>query len=157
MLEEGYFVRMLVLLGIMLLFVLALLILQGTEHIHYVLDKDGIHARTYLRDPALRQIYARFQSPESAQHLQDTDTRPPLQGFVMVRRTTIPWEEVKMVRFWKEGGTVLFYRPRFWQALAMYCPVEEQESAEEFIRRKMKKYKDVPVIPETEKPAKKKR
>lgn len=155
MISQGYLIRMLVLLGVMLLLILLLLLAQGTEHVHYVLDKDGIHARTYLKEPTSTQVYARFQSPAGAQHLQETDSRLPLQGFLMVRRVTIPWDQVRRIRFWKEGTAVLIYRPSFWQALAMYCPMEEQEAVEDYVRKKMKKFKEIPVEPVLEKPKKK--
>lgn len=151
LLAQNYPLKMVILLGALLCAVLAVLILQGTEHVHYVFDKDGVHARTYLKEPKKAQIYSRFRTPASLPLLQKTDSRPALEGYVQVGRITIPWDHVRKVIFRREGGSILFFRPRFWQSLAVHCPAEEAAAAEEYIRRKMKTYKTVPVIPKVQK------
>lgn len=117
----------------------------GYGKVHYVLDKQGVHARTYLHDPGPVQLYARFITPEAVERLAATDDRPPLDGLTLVRRVTLPWSAVRRVRIWREGGAMLFFRPRFWQALAMRCPIGSLEEAEAFARKKLKRFKGVRI------------
>ena len=143
--SQGFFGVMLSVLGVMLGLLFLLLALQGTEKVHYVLDKQGVHARTYLHDPGPVQLYARFITPEAVERLAATDDRPPLDGLTLVRRVTLPWSAVRRVRIWREGGAMLFFRPRFWQALAMRCPIGSLEEAEAFARKKLKRFKGVRI------------
>lgn len=145
LLAQNYLIWMVVLLFALLGLVFALLYFQQSERVHYVLDKDGVHARTYLEAGNNRQLALRFRSSFSCEKLQQTDTRPALDGLVQISRVTIPWSAVRRVCFC--GDTIQFFRPRFWQALAVHCPREEAEAAEEYIRKKMHRFKTVPVLP----------
>lgn len=152
--SQGFFWTLLGVLGVMLLFILVLLYIQGVERVHYLFDKQGIWARTYLPDPSDLQLYSRFLTSQSIALLED-DQRPKLEGLTLIRRIYIPWQEIRRVRIWHQGFTILLFKPTFWQALAVSCPIGEMTEAEEYIRKKMKKFKKVKVQP-IDKPIKKK-
>ena len=107
-----------------------------------------MHARVYVPEGcgALR-LYARFTTPEAVERLAAGDDRPPLEGLTLVRRVTLPWESIRRVRVWREGATLLFFHPRYWQVLAMRCPLADLPLAEEYVRKKLKRFKRVKVLP----------
>lgn len=154
--SQGFFVTLMGVFIVMLLLTLALLLLQGPERVHFVLDKQGVHARTYLPVAQPVRLYARFLTPESVEKITDGE-RPPLDGLTLVRYVFLPWAQIKRVRIWREGFALLFYRPTFWQALAVRCPVGELSEAESFIRAKMKRFKKAGVWPLENEKMKKKR
>ena len=139
---------MLGLLAGMLAALLALMLLRGPERVHFVLDRQGVHARVYVPEGcgALR-LYARFTTPEIVERLAAGDDRPPLEGLTLVKRVTLPWESIRRVRVWREGATLLFFHPRYWQVLAMRCPLADLPLAEEYVRKKLKRFKRVKVLP----------
>lgn len=155
LLARGFVFTMMAILGIMLLLILILLILQGPEKVHYILDKDGVTACTYVDQGKKLPRIARFVTADQADFLSQTEHALP--GLTLVKRVILPWEKVRRVRIWQEGQTILFYRPSWWQALAMPCPPDDMPEAENFIRQKMKRIKDAKVQPEEKKPAKKRR
>lgn len=143
--EQGFVGLMLSLLGGLLVLVLALLWLQGPEKVRYVMDKDGVKAYTYLPSGASVGIYARFLTPDMAAGLQaEEDVLPDLE---LVRRVIVPWSELRRVRVWREGAVILFFRPSYWQVLAMNCPLGELVEAETYVRTKLKRYKRIRVLP----------
>ena len=93
------------------------------------------------------RLYARFTTPEAVERLAAGDDRPPLEGLTLVRRVTLPWESIRRVRVWREGATLLFFHPRYWQVLAMRCPLADLPAAEEYVRKKLKRFKRVKVLP----------
>lgn len=133
LLRQGFLWVMLGLLAGMLAALLALMLLRGPERVHFVMDRAGVHARVYVPQGcgALR-LYARFTTPEAVERLAAGDDRPPLEGLTLVRRVTLPWESIRRVRVWREGATVLFFHPRYWQVLAMRCPLADLPPAEEY-------------------------
>ena len=148
LLRQGFLWVMLGLLAGMLAALLALMLLRGPERVHFVLDRQGVHARVYVPEGcgALR-LYARFTTPEIVERLAAGDDRPPLEGLTLVKRVTLPWESIRRVRVWREGATLLFFHPRYWQVLAMRCPLADLPPAEEYVRRKLKRFKRVKVLP----------
>lgn len=148
LLRQGLLWVMLGVLAGMLLALLAVLLLRGPERVHFVMDRQGVHARVYVPQGcgALR-LYARFTTPEAVERLAAGDDRPPLEGLTLVRRVTLPWESIRRVRVWREGATVLFFHPRYWQVLAMRCPLADLPLAEEYARKKLKRFKRVKVLP----------
>ena len=143
--EQGFLSLMLGALVLTLGLIWLLLFLQGVENVHVVLDKQGVHIRTYLPEGNQLALAAHFTSAQTAEML--ADDRPPLEGLVLVRRITLPWEAVKRVRIWQEGAVILFFRPSFWQAAAVHCPFGELSGAEAYVRKKMKKHKKVRIDP----------
>lgn len=156
LLSQGLTETMLGLLALALGCMLVLFWLQGIENVHVVMDRQGVHVRTYIAEGNLVGLYARFAGEETVRRLMQTDDRPPLEGLVLVRRVTLLWSEIRRVRIWREGSTLLFFRPSFWQAAAVCCPVEELAEAEAFVRKKLKRYKKTKVQP-VEKAEKKKK
>ncbi len=147
LLDQGFFWVMLCVLALMLLCVLLLLILQGAEKVHVAIDKTGVHARTYVVQQNPLAVYTRFTTPALAEELAVGDDRPVPDGLMLVRRVTLPWGSIKRVRLWREGGAALFFRPRYWQALAVRCPYGEGPAVEAYVRKKLKRFKHVPVLP----------
>ena len=151
-LMQGGFLRiMLGLLAAVLAGIWVVLRLQGPESVHVVLDKQGVQVRTYVQEGNASAVYARFLSMQSLEKLAETDERPSLEGLSLVRRISLPWSEIRRVRIWREGSTILFFRPALWQAAAVNVPVNELETAEEFVRKKMKRNKKAKVQPPVKK------
>ena len=147
LLTGGFLRTMLVLLAASLLVIWVMLKLQGVESVHVVLDKQGVHVRTYVQQGNELALYARFLSREAAEKLAAEDDRPELPGLVLVRRVSLPWNTISRVRIWREGCTILFFRPSMWQAAAIAVPVNELEAAEDLVRKKMKRNKKAKVQP----------
>lgn len=147
LIEQGFLETMLGVLGLTLLLIWMVLSLQGVENVHVLLDRQGVHIRTYLPEGNRLSMAAHFVSEQAAEKLAAEDDRPPLEGLVLVRRVTLPWAAVKRVRIWREGSAVLFFRPAFWMAAAVRCPFSEMPEAEAFVRKKLKRQKKVKIIP----------
>lgn len=149
---QGFAETMLGLLAALLLVCLLSLWLQGDEKVRYLLDRDGVRAYTYLQEPSDVQLYARFLSPASARALAGDEHA--IEGLTLVRRVVLPWSQVRRVRVVKENATLLFFRPKYWQALAVRCPPQELEAAEALVRAKLKRFPKAAVYP-LQKPKKK--
>lgn len=147
LIEQGFLKMMLGVFALTLGAIWLLLSMQGIENVHVVLDKQGVHIRTYLPQANRMAMTAHFVSEEMAEKLAAADDRPPLEGLVLVRRVTIPWDAVKRVRIWREGAAILFFRPTFWQAAAVRCPLSELPEAEAYVRKKLKRQKKVRITP----------
>lgn len=147
LIDQGFLNLMLGVTALALGAIWLLLSMQGIENVHVVLDKQGVHIRTYLPEGNRAAMNAHFVSEEAAEKLAAEDDRPPLEGLVLVRRVTIPWTAVKRVRIWREGAAILFFRPSFWQAAAVRCPISELSEAEAYVRKKLKRQKKVRIIP----------
>lgn len=156
LMEQGLMSTLFSLLAAALALIWLLLSLQGVESVHVVLDKQGVHVRTYIHRHNTLGLYARFASPQTVERLTETDDRPELDGLMLVRRVTLPWNDIRRVKIWREGSTILFFRPSFWQVAAVRVSFTELPEAEEYIRRKMKRVKKAKVLP-LEKPEKKKK
>lgn len=157
LLEQGFLTSMLSILALMLAVIWGLLALQGREKVHVLLDKQGVHVRTYLSQQDDLALYMRFLTPAAAERLQESDDRPALEGLRLVKRVTLPWQAVRRVRIWREGMTILFFRPSFWQAAAIRCPADDLPAAEELVRKKLKRFKKVKITPAEQTEKKKKR
>ena len=157
LLEQGL-LRTMALLLLAALGVIGLLLrLQGVESVHVVLDKQGVHVRTYIHQHNTIGLYARFATPLTVERLMETDDRPELEGLMLVRRITLPWNDVRRVKIWREGSTILFFRPAFWQVAAIRCPYAELPEAEAYLRKKLKRVKKAKVQPQDPTEKKKKR
>ena len=147
LLKGGFLRTMLVMLGVLLAGMWLVFRLQGVESVHVVLDKQGVQVRTYVQEGNDMALYARFLSEQAIDKLAAEDERTALEGLTLVRRISLPWSEIRRVRIWREGSTILFFRPTFWQAAAVRVPVNELEEAEGFVRKKMKRNKKAKVQP----------
>lgn len=121
--------------------------LQGVESVHVLLDKQGVQVRTYVQEGNRLALAARFLSEQTVEKLAAEDERPELEGLTLVKRINLPWSEIRRVRIWREGTTILFFRPTFWQAAAVRVPVNELDEAEGYVRKKMKRNKKAKVQP----------
>lgn len=147
LLEGGFLHTMLVLLLLAVAGIWLLFRLQGVESVHVLLDKQGLQIRTYVQEGNRLALYSRFLSEAAAEKLAAEDERPQLQGLVLVRRVSLPWNQIRRVRVWREGCTILFFRPAYWQAAAVRVPVNELADAESYVRKKMKRNKKAKVLP----------
>lgn len=147
LIEQGFLRTMFGVLALMLGVIWLLLKGQGIENVHVVLDKQGVHIRTYLPEGDEIGLYTRFISPQMAEKLAAEDERPALEGLRLVRRVTVAWSAVRRVRIWREGSVILFFRPSFWQAAAVCCPAGELAQAEAYVRKKLKRQKKTKVLP----------
>ena len=147
LLSQGLMGTMLGLLALTLLAIYLILHLQGAESIHTVIDKQGVHVRTYIAEGNDLGLYARFMTQQSADRLAQADDRPALNGLTLVKKTSLAWSDIRRVRVWREGSMILFYRPSFWQAAAVRCPGRELPEAEALVRKKLKRFKKVKVLP----------
>lgn len=156
LIDQGFLEMMLGMLALSLLAIWLILHMQGVESVHTVLDRQGVHVRTYIAQGNDLGLYARFMNQAAADKLAQEDDRPALGGLTLVRNVSLSWDEIRRVKLWREGGTMLFFRPSLWQAAAVNCPVREWAEAEAFVRKKMKRFKKVKIYP-MEKPEKKKK
>ena len=124
---------------------------------HTVLDKQGVHLRIYIAQGNDLGLYARLMTQQSADRLALSDDRPALPGLTLVKHVFLPWDQIRRVRIWREGGTLLFYRPSLWQAAAVRCPGGQLNEAEAFVRKKMKRFKKVRILSSISDKKKKKR
>ena len=153
--RRGFGLTMLWLLGGMLALFWALLFCQGQEKVHYLLDKDGVSAYTYVSEEVNNlALYARFLTPAQTEAMQEDEHALP--GLRLVRRVILPWERMKRVKIWREGQTLLFFDPAYWQVLAVTCPVQEFAEAEAWVRAKTKRFKTVRVLPAEKEKSRKK-
>ena len=153
--RRGFGLTMLWLLGGMLALFWALLFCQGQEKVHYLLDKDGVSAYTYVSEEVNNlALYARFLTPAQTEAMQEDEHALP--GLWLVRRVILPWERMKRVKIWREGQTLLFFDPAYWQVLAVTCPVQELAEAEAWVRAKTKRFKTVRVLPAEKEKSRKK-
>lgn len=153
--RRGFGLTMLWLLGGMLALFWALLFCQGQEKVHYLLDKDGVSAYTYVSEEVNNlALYARFLTPAQTEAMQEDEHALP--GLWLVRRVILPWERMKRVKIWREGQTLLFFDPAYWQVLAVTCPVQELAEAEAWVRAKTKRFKTVLVLPAEKEKSRKK-
>ena len=155
--QQGLLSTMLCLLALVLLAIFLLLHLQGAESVHTVLDRRGVHVRIYIAEGNDLGLYTRLMTQQSADRIAQADDRPPLGGLTLVKYTFLPWEQIRRVRVWREGGMILFYRPSLWQAAAVRCPAGQLCEAEAFVRKKMKRFKKVRILPPASDEKKKKR
>lgn len=147
LLTGGFLRTMIGLLAAILAGIWLMLRLQGAESVHVVLDRQGVKVRTYVQEGNSMALYARFLSEQAVEKLASEDARPALQGLTLVRRVSLPWSEIRRVRIWREGSTILFFRPAFWQAAAVRVPVHELEEAEAYVRKKLKRNQKAKVQP----------
>ena len=139
--RNGFLGTMLILLGAVLALFFVLLYLQGSECIHYVLGKQGIHAWTYLQDPKPIQLYTRLLTPEAIEKFAQDEHA--LEDLTLIRYQTIAWQDVHRVRLWRENAVLLIYRPSWWQVMHVNCPIEEWTAVEQMTRQKLKPRKEV--------------
>ena len=141
---QGFFWTLMGVLGLMLLAMLTLLTAQGKETVRFVFDRDGIHAYTYLNRPSALRLYSRFLTWASMNAMQKEELS--MEGYHLVKRVDVLWTDIKRVRFWKENRQILLFKPAWWQALSVTCPLHEYEAAEAFLRKKLGRNKKVKII-----------
>lgn len=124
---------------------LLILALQGRESVHYVLDRDGAHAYTYLKDPTRLMLYARLLSPSALEALRENEQNQ-VPGLTLISARHILWQDVKRVRFWRENGRILFYHPSFWLYLPVTATGGDYDEAEAMIRKKLGRNKRVRLV-----------
>ncbi len=137
---QGFFWTLFSALGLMLLFTLALLAMQGREVVRYVLDGKGAHTYVYIKEPRTMNLYARLTTPQAVAALQQ-DAPEPMAGYQFVRRADIAWAQVRRAGFWPETRTILLYQPTFWLALCIRAGQSGYAEAEAHVLKKVPKRK----------------
>ena len=140
---QGFFWTMTGALGLFLAVTFALLSLQGSEKVRYVLDAKGAHVYTCLHQPGRIRLYARLTTPAAVESLQADRTENASDGWTTVRRVDLPWSAVRRVRLWAETGTLLLYHPVWWQAVCIRCSDQDYEDALAYLQKKLGKKKSV--------------
>ena len=123
----------------------AVLRLQGVENVHVVLNRQGVHIRTYVPQGSRLALLSHFMNEAAADKLLQEDERPELQGLVLVRRVSLPWNQIRRVRIWREESTLLFFRPTLWQAAYVRVPAQEMNAVEEYVRNRLKRSKKTKI------------
>jgi hypothetical protein len=134
---QGFFWSLMGLLGVTLCVTFGLFFLQGPEQVRYILDARGAHAIVFIPANRPLRVYARLLTPQAALALQEDAGETPPEGMLLVRKTDVAWNAVRRVRFWPETGTVLFFRPNYWQALTLRCDQAAYAEAEAFVRKRL--------------------
>lgn len=132
---QGFFGLLLLALGFTLALAALFFILQGRETVCYVLDQKGAHAHVYINKPTPIRLYARLTTPEAVEGLQVNGPVEP--GLTYIRGVDIPWVEIRRAQYWPETATCLLYRPYWWQAMCIRCPLNAYSEAETFVRGKL--------------------
>ena len=122
---QGFFLTLLAVFGVLLLCTWLALALQRRDWVHFVLDAKGVHAFTYLKEPTKAALRVRLLNEETIARLQAENEDQLVEGLTLICRSELAWTDVKRVRFWAEASTVLFFRPRWWQAMYVRCSAEE--------------------------------
>ncbi len=149
---EGLFWVLIATLGVVLGISALVLLLQGVENLHYVLDKDGVHAYTYLPQPTRLELLSRSLGADTVEQLNEKGENS-VAGYTLVQVKHLLWADVKRARFWPEAGKLLLFRPAWWQSMAVHCPPEDYSALEETVRKKLGR--KVPVLPAPPKKKKK--
>lgn len=134
---QGFFWSLMGLFGFALGVTFCLFLLQGPEQVRYILDAHGAHAFIFIPADSPLRVYTRLMTPLAAQALQAEAAETPPEGMLLVRKTEVAWNTLQRVRFWPETGTVLFFCPRYWQALALRCGQGAYTEAEAFVRKRL--------------------
>ena len=142
-LAQDFFAVLLFVLGLMVLATMALLCLMGRESVRCVLDARGAHAFILLRNARPVQLRLRMLTPQTLESLKDNAPIAIADGYTLVKRTDIAWTDIQRMRCWPETRTLLFYRPRWWLALAMHCDEAVYADALEWTEKKLGRRKGV--------------
>ena len=142
---QGFFWTLIGALGFMLLVMMTLLILQGREVVHFVMDKDGAHAYTYISHPTTLQLSVRFLNWDAVEKMQKEELR--MEGYLLVKRIDLLWKDIRRAALWREECRILLFNPSWWQALTVSCPPQEYTEAETFLRKKLGRNKKVKITP----------
>ncbi len=142
---QGFFWTLIGALGVMLLLMLLVLWLQGRENVHFVLDKEGVHAFTHLERSSATRLYARFLSPEAASRLRAKVVIA--YNDTLVKRQDVFWTDIRRVSCWRENRQLLFFRPSWWQVLVVTCPPQIYADAEAYVRKKLSRNKKATITP----------
>ena len=134
---QGFFWSLIGILGLALCATFCLFLLQGPEQVRYILDARGAHALAFIPANRPLRVYTRLLTPQTALALQAEAGESSPEGMLLIKKTDIPWNAVRRVRFWPETGTVLFFRPRYWQALTLRCGQGTYAEAEAFVRKRL--------------------
>ena len=140
---QGFFWTLMGALGLFLAATFALLSMQGSEMVRYVLDARGAHVYTYVRQPDVIRLYARLTTPAAVESLQVERKENSADGYTLVRQIDLPWTAVRRARLWPETGTVLLYHPLWWQAVCIRCTTQDYHDTLAYLQKKLGKKKSV--------------
>ncbi|MEA5146580.1 MAG: hypothetical protein VB041_11145 [Candidatus Limiplasma sp.] len=143
---QGFFWLVLLTLGILLALTWLILLLQGKETVHCVLDSKGVHTHVYLLSPKPLRLYARFTTPQAAFALACGHTEGMGEDYLCIRRTDTAWGSIRRYALWPETGTIILYSPSFWSVAHLRCPSQEAYGqALAYVHKKAPKTKRTPI------------
>lgn len=142
LLQNGILASMGISFILIIAVIMILLVLHGKEQIFTVFDKDGVTVSAYKDHPnGLQRLFCR--SEEHTKHDKyDADWLP--DEYELIRRVFLPWDQIKKVRQWRGGATLLLYRPFLWLVVAVPYASDDTQIITELVRQKVKKLK-IPV------------
>lgn len=146
MLTEGLIWLILGALALTALIWLVVLLMQGKESVHYVLDSAGAHVYTYLKNPTRVKLAARLITPETVKALCDSG-EDNVPGLKLISARHLLWQDMRKVRLWRENGRILLFRPAWWLCLVMTATNVDFDPAEAMIRKKLSRNKRARVVP----------
>ena len=139
LITQGFIKEMFIIFVFCVAVVFLLLSLRGKEHVHCVLDKDGMHVRVYLKNPTKWQYTLRFCNEKNLELLAKDERNIP--NFTLVSSAHVLWKECKRIRLWSKGLTLIAYKPKYWQALVICLPIQQYNEIVEYVYLKGKKNK----------------
>ncbi len=113
--------------------ILGVLIAQGREENYYILDEQGAHVQTWVRDQRVKCL-ARMQSYAQCKKTRAQDAAG--QTLVMVENRCLPWTDVRRVEY--RRGRVLLYAAASSPSMSPRPPEEDMEGLTRFLELKLK-------------------
>ena len=153
LMRSGFPGVLLILLAALILALLLVFALQGTELADFVVDSRGIHETRYLPNPTPLTLLLRLKSPRLLTEAE-ADT-----GSVQVLKLSerhLPWRDVSRVQLWPEKCVILFYAPSWWLRVPVFCTPFSWGDTLDLIREKLGRKKKIrlpasltvpPVVP----------
>lgn len=142
LLAQGLFQTFLAIGLVMTFLVFILLLFQGKETIHLVIDHLGVHSYTYLVKPSKMKWMLRFQP------IKKKDGQADLTGFVAEKH--LPWANLRGIALWPDQWKILMYYPKFWVAVPLYCTPMNYEEVLGYLSEKLQKKSGIKIKPPIE-------
>ena len=134
LLQDGLLPHAILLLGGILLIYALLLFFHQPEQVHVVIDKSGVTVSAYLGKA--RSITQRIGLIRLQESPAKTDPEWSKNGFTYVRRTTLTWDRIRSIHFWRGGATMLFYQMPWWLSAAVPYAPSDFQTLQELLQQK---------------------
>lgn len=108
------------------------LLLQGTETLELMSDKNGMTLRVLLPRPNALQLLAHGRSPRL---IREASLR--MEYGLLADERRVDWKSLRRVQLWPEKGLFLLYGPRWWLRMAVPCDTEGWREMSAQVRDKL--------------------